>query len=92
MRVLRCKNCDKEFITDKNAQKHCSEACRREYNGKKRAVGLQTIICAWCQEEFNCLRKRTYCSVACRNMANGRYTSSGGKPKNPAKGIPLLYV
>ena len=81
-----CKCCGKEFITEKNAQQHCSVKCRRKYNSKKKAF-KKVLTCSWCGVSFEADRKRKYCSDKCRAIVNNRT-----KPKIIPKTTPKLSL
>lgn len=74
LRKVNCALCGVEFETEQNAKQYCSVKCRRRAQAKmsKERRGLRTFTCAWCGCEFLSIRKRRYCSVAHRLMANGR--------------------
>ena len=74
MYIKKCPNCGKTFETDKHQQKHCCVGCRREYTYKNthKKNNLKTIICAFCGEAFNTLRKRKYCCKTCTQRAQGK--------------------
>lgn len=87
----RCLNCGKLFITNKNAQKHCSADCRREYtkkNGYKKGT-LKVLNCAYCGETFHTLHKCKYCSTICRQKANGRYVKKS-RPKKASLSLEAI--
>lgn len=75
-----CKRCGKEFTTQKNAQKFCSEMCRKAYNifGKK----LTEFECAWCGKKFTAERRRKFCCEQCQKYASGRLKRKNPKQKN----------
>lgn len=75
MEIRKCRNCGKEFNATHNAQRHCSEKCRREYTRKNQYKGYKTYACAWCGIVFDTDRKRKYCCEECRLKANGRARS-----------------
>lgn len=59
-----CKRCGKEFTTEKNAQKFCSNRCCNNYHhlGAKQTE----FTCAYCGKQFTSSIKKKYCSVDCR--------------------------
>lgn len=88
LRKLVC-ICGKTFVTENNAQKHCSTKCRRvaAANRKKNTI-LTEQICDFCGEIFSYPRKKKYCSDVCCSKANGRGTSY-----NPnTKGTPSMTI
>ena len=87
MREIKCQNCGVVFFADSNAQKHCSEKCRREYALKNKPVELLELKCAYCGKAFTALRKRKYCFKECQNKANGHCAEKdrkAGTRKMPA--------
>ena len=70
MVIMKCKCCGKEFIRQTNAQKHCSEKCRRKANLPKKILEEQT--CQWCGKKFFYVRKKKFCSVECREKSQGK--------------------
>lgn len=87
-----CKNCGVKFFSENNAQKHCCVECRKEYTKNNREKNnLKTIICKYCGQAFNTLRKCAYCSKECRDRANGRAKkSSRSMRKKPP--VPLAEI
>lgn len=65
-RSLICPYCGKEFVTDKNAAKYCSAACRRKANAPVSYLGERTFNCQWCGDSFVSDRQKKYCSGECR--------------------------
>lgn len=82
--------CGKTFTTDNNAQKYCSEKCRRAANRKKPQL-LSEQVCEFCGKIFSYPRKKKYCSDICCSKANGKGTvyKSNAK-KNPTMTIEQI--
>lgn len=79
-----CPYCGKEFIREKNAQKYCSERCRiRNNRGFPLIPGteLKEYTCSFCGRTFKWDKKKKYCSLECRERANGRGIRKTRKPK-----------
>ena len=64
-----CITCGKEFETNKNAQKSCSEVCRkirRKYTDKRK-IGKYKVdkICPVCNKNFKGNKTQIACSIKC---------------------------
>ena len=70
-----CKGCGKEFTTEKNAQKYCSEECQKKQRKKTKQLKKR---CSWCGRSFVTTENRKYCSDDCERRASGK-----GKRKIP---------
>ena len=68
-KIIKCRNCEKEFVRERNCQKYCSVQCRDEYYVKKRHNLTNKYECKWCGKTFISDRKKKYCSAECRNKA-----------------------
>lgn len=67
IKTKKCPVCGKEFTTDKNAQKFCSDVCR--YRGYAVTHSPKTR-CLICGKTFTISKVRLeYCSVACKDKA-----------------------
>lgn len=65
-RTVTCLNCEKNYITEREHTKFCSDSCRVSYNKKNN--GSLTKICAWCENPFVTYRKeKCYCNNNCYN-------------------------
>ena len=75
-----CKRCGKEFTTNSNARKFCSEHCSKAYYffGTKQTE----FKCEYCGKGYTAERKRKYCSQQCRKYANGRLKRKKAGAKN----------
>lgn len=79
---LICPVCGKKFVKEKNAQRFCSEKCRKAYNRRKPENDtFKEYQCKWCGKIFKYDRKKDYCSDDCRLRANGRRKKSRKKAK-----------
>lgn len=76
-RSLVCPVCGREFTTDKNAMKYCSEFCRRKAARSLENSGVREFKCMHCGKKFMSDRRRKYCSIGCRVSANRGKTPSG---------------
>lgn len=75
-----CPICNREFATNQNAKKFCTEWCRKK--ARKSDIGPQykQCTCAWCGITFSSPRRKLYCSNECRLFANGRYSLTKPQP------------
>lgn len=81
-----CRNCGKEFVREKNAQKHCSAKCRRLWNSGKKSIHYpKTFTCSWCGIIFEAEQKRKYCCDECRFASYGRRKIRGSNAEKIAK-------
>lgn len=79
-----CPYCEKDFIRVRNAQKYCSDKCRRLANRKNPTIQeeeLREYTCSYCGKTFKWDRKKRYCSDECRELAAGRRIRKPKKPK-----------
>lgn len=90
-RILICPVCGKEFVTDKNAAKYCSVACRRKANAPAPFAEERTFTCLRCGDEFSSMRQKKYCCEECRIASYGR-THSKKKNRKPALTLSQIAV
>lgn len=68
IKTKKCPTCGKEFTTDKNAKKFCSDVCRYRSYAVSRSPKARCPICG---RTFTLSKVRLeYCSVACRDKAH----------------------
>lgn len=90
IRELICPVCNKEFKTEKNAQKYCCSKCRRKANSDTYIKKNDTLYCAHCGKMFTSPRAKKYCSDTCRINANRR--SFKRQPKNIETSRDLTHI
>ncbi len=78
-----CPVCNREFATNQNAKKFCTEWCKKKSKRNEYAPQYKKCICGWCGITFQSQRRKIYCSNECRMFANGRYSLA--KPKSVEK-------
>jgi len=100
---IECKFCGKKFTpTDNYGRLYCSDDCKRKAINKKerdkyRKTKKKATTCAVCGKKLG-RGKKWYCSIDCKNKANGRNTKppkrtckSCGKKFQPTRGSNRSY-
>ena len=70
--MKNCEWCEKPYEPTGNAQKYCCTNCNRKAHNARMYNKDKVCICEVCEKEFTTLRRKSYCSNACRMVANGR--------------------
>lgn len=81
-RHINCPNCGKDIYTRTKKVKFCCEACKVEFQHKKK---MKTYTCEVCGKEFSGIGRSKYCSEECKVKADNerqrKAYANGGKEK-----------
>ena len=84
-----CAFCQREFDKATSAKKFCSMQCREDYNKKEKGKPKK-LVCKFCGETFESVRKRKYCSKKCAENYN--YNLKHKKPTKTCNSITEISI
>ena len=91
-----CPVCGKEFERTHSAQVYCSRKCRQINANVKGYVPmskpLKDMTCKWCGSVFQAAYKRKYCTITCRDIANGSVRQKPAEREEPKMTLEQIAV